>query len=87
MGILPWDKLQAEVGYDVLLPSADPVYFFLNGKVCTPESSLFSGDTTGRGHPARQNQVAAHCRMTGDGQLEVEEALCRSSAGSFVKRG
>jgi hypothetical protein len=43
MGVLPWDKLQAEVGYDVLLPSCDPVYFFLNGKVCTPESSLFKG--------------------------------------------
>ena len=43
MGVLPWDKVQAEVGYDVLLPSSDPVYFFLNGKVCTPESSLFSG--------------------------------------------
>ena len=43
MGILPWDKFQAEVGYDVLLPSSNPVFFFLNGKVCTPESSLFKG--------------------------------------------
>lgn len=43
IGVLPWQKLQAEVGYDVLLPSADPVYFLLNAKVCTPESSLFSG--------------------------------------------
>jgi hypothetical protein len=43
MGVLPWDKVQAEVGYDVLLPSTDPVVAFLNGKVCTPESSLFKG--------------------------------------------
>jgi hypothetical protein len=43
MGVLPWDKVQAEVGYDVLLPSANPVAAFLNGKVCTPESSLFKG--------------------------------------------
>jgi len=43
MGILPWDKFQAEVGYDVLLPSSDPVFFFLNAKLCTPESSLFKG--------------------------------------------
>ena len=43
MGVLPWDKVQAEVGYDVLLPSADPVFLFLNAKVCTPESSLFKG--------------------------------------------
>jgi len=43
MGVLPWSKLQAEVGYDLLLPSADPVFFFLNGKICTPESSLFKG--------------------------------------------
>lgn len=43
MGVLPWDKVQAEVGYDVLLPSSNPVFFFLNAKVCTPESSLFKG--------------------------------------------
>ena len=43
MGVLPWDKFQAEVGYDALLPSTDPVFFFLNGKICTPESSLFKG--------------------------------------------
>jgi hypothetical protein len=43
MGVLPWDKVQAEVGYDVLLPSSDPIFFFLNAKLCTPESSLFKG--------------------------------------------
>src|SRR5579872_4919371 len=43
MGVLPWDKLQAEVGYDALLPSTDPVFLFLNGKVCVPESALFKG--------------------------------------------
>jgi hypothetical protein len=43
IGLLPSNKVQAEVGYDVLLPSSDPVFFFLNGKICTPESSLFKG--------------------------------------------
>lgn len=43
MGVLPWDKVQAEVGYDVLLPSRNPLLFFLNAKVCTPESALFKG--------------------------------------------
>jgi hypothetical protein len=43
MGVLPWSKLQGEVGYDVLLPSDDPVFFSLNAKLCTPESSLFKG--------------------------------------------
>jgi len=43
MGILPSSKLQAEIGYDLLLPSKDPTLFFLNGKICTPESSLFKG--------------------------------------------
>src|SRR5215471_6574954 len=43
MGILPWDKVQSEVGYDTLLPSSNPVFFLLNGKLCTPESSLFKG--------------------------------------------
>src|SRR5215510_13586313 len=26
MGVLPWDNVQAEVGYDVLLPSSNPVF-------------------------------------------------------------
>jgi len=43
VGVLPWDKVQAEVGYDVLLPSSDPVFFFLNAKICTPDSALFKG--------------------------------------------
>jgi hypothetical protein len=43
IGVLPYKNLQAEVGYDLLLPSSDPVFFFLNAKLCTPESSLFKG--------------------------------------------
>jgi hypothetical protein len=41
VGFLPFDKLQGEVGFDVLLPSPEPL--FLNVKLCTPESSLFAG--------------------------------------------
>ena len=41
LGVLPSDKLQGEVGFDLLLPSQDP--FYLNAKLCTPESSLFHG--------------------------------------------
>jgi hypothetical protein len=41
MGVLPSTKVQAEVGFDLLLPSPDPL--FLNAKLCTPESSLFKG--------------------------------------------
>ncbi len=41
MGVLPSKKVQAEVGFDFLLPSQDP--FFVNAKLCTPESSLFKG--------------------------------------------
>jgi hypothetical protein len=41
IGVLPSDKLQGEVGFDLLLPSQDPIY--LNAKLCTPESSLFRG--------------------------------------------
>ena len=41
MGILPSSKVQAEVGFDLLLPSQDPL--FLNGKLCAPESALFKG--------------------------------------------
>lgn len=41
VGFLPSQKLQGEVGFDLLLPSEDPAYF--NAKLCTPESSLFKG--------------------------------------------
>ena len=41
VGVLPFDKIQAEVGFDLLLPTQDP--FYLNFKACTPESSLFPG--------------------------------------------
>jgi len=41
VGVLPSNKVQAEVGFDALLPSQDP--FYLNAKICTPESSLFKG--------------------------------------------
>jgi hypothetical protein len=41
MGVFPSTKVQAEVGFDLLLPSQDPL--FLNAKLCTPESSLFKG--------------------------------------------
>lgn len=40
-GFLPFKKLQGEVGFDLLLPSDDPVFF--NAKLCTPESALFAG--------------------------------------------
>jgi hypothetical protein len=43
MGILPGDKVQAEVGYDLLMATHDPVGFYLNGKVCLPENSLGKG--------------------------------------------
>ena len=41
VGILPFQKLQAEVGFDLLLPSQDPLFF--NAKLCTPEGTLFGG--------------------------------------------
>jgi len=46
VGLIPGSKVNAEVGYDVLLPSSNPVQFFLNGKVCIPENAM------GKGAPA-----------------------------------
>src|SRR5262249_54448218 len=46
MGIIPNPKLQAEIGYDAFFPTSNPVGFYLNGKVCTPENAL------GKGMPA-----------------------------------
>lgn len=39
MGVLPWDNLQLEVGFDLVLPSPDP--FVLNAKIGVPEDKLF----------------------------------------------
>jgi hypothetical protein len=41
IGFLPFKNVQGEVGFDLLLPSQDPLFF--NAKLCTPESSLFAG--------------------------------------------
>jgi hypothetical protein len=40
MGILPWDDLQLEVGFDLLLPGTDPL--LLNAKLGVPEDRLFA---------------------------------------------
>ncbi len=45
VGILPWEKLQAEVGFDVMYQGDAnldkyPIYF--NAKVATPEDSMFT---------------------------------------------
>ena len=39
MGVLPWENLQLELGFDVLLPSSDPLLF--NAKLGVPEDKLF----------------------------------------------
>jgi hypothetical protein len=43
IGVLPGDKVQAEFGYDLLMPGKDPAQFYLNGKVCVTENTLFKG--------------------------------------------
>jgi hypothetical protein len=40
MGVLPWDELQLEVGFDLLLPGSDPLLF--NAKLGVPEDKLFA---------------------------------------------
>jgi hypothetical protein len=41
VGILPFDKVQLEVGIDALYPSDNPYYF--NAKLGAPEGSIFNG--------------------------------------------
>ena len=43
IGVLPWDKLQLEIGYDLFLPTQDPLLFLLNAKLGTPENTFFNG--------------------------------------------
>lgn len=44
-GILPYEKIQAEVGFDLIYggSSADSYPLYFHGKVGTPEGSLFTG--------------------------------------------
>jgi hypothetical protein len=41
VGVLPFQKLNMEVGFDLLEPTDDPLFF--NAKLGTPEGSLFAG--------------------------------------------
>jgi hypothetical protein len=41
VGVLPFEKLQMELGYDLFLPGQYPLS--LNGKIGSPEGSLFKG--------------------------------------------
>jgi len=41
MGILPFDKIQLEIGFDLFLPTENPLA--LNAKVGTPEDTFFPG--------------------------------------------
>jgi len=41
VGVLPFEKIQMEIGIDALYPSADP--YFFNGKIGAPEDALFKG--------------------------------------------
>jgi hypothetical protein len=41
IGVLPFEKLQMEVGIDLLEPTDHPIFF--NAKIGTPEGSLFNG--------------------------------------------
>jgi hypothetical protein len=43
VGVIPSNKVQAEVGYDVFLPSSDPVWVFANAKLCIPEKAMGGG--------------------------------------------
>lgn len=43
IGLLPGDKVQAEAGYDLLLPGENPTQFYLNGKICFTENSMGQG--------------------------------------------
>ncbi|MGH7725028.1 MAG: hypothetical protein ACREOU_06320 [Candidatus Eiseniibacteriota bacterium] len=44
MGVLPFQKVQMEVGVDALEPTDDPLYF--NAKIGAPEGALFGGAPT-----------------------------------------
>jgi hypothetical protein len=71
MGIIPGNKVQAEVGYDTFFPTSNPIGFYLNGKVCTPENSLFKGSPgfgVGVYNMGLHNDVTTYHTLYGVGQ-------------------
>jgi hypothetical protein len=42
IGVLPFEKVQLEIGYDLLLPSQNPVLFLLNAKLGLSQNALFN---------------------------------------------
>jgi hypothetical protein len=42
IGVLPFEKLQLELGYDLLLPTENSLLFLLNAKLGTPENAFFT---------------------------------------------
>jgi hypothetical protein len=42
IGVLPFDKVQLEIGYDLLLPTQNPVLFLLNAKLGLAQNALFN---------------------------------------------
>ncbi len=67
VGVLPYEKLQLEVGADILEPSDHP--FFFNFKFGTPEGSIFDGS------PAMNIgmfDIGTHASVTGPGDVRTD---------------
>jgi hypothetical protein len=82
MGVIPGDKVQAEIGYDTLFPTSNPVGFFLNGKLCLPENSL------GKGAPAISFGVY-NLGFQGINKLQTFYAMVQKSlpVGGYIAGG
>ena len=78
IGLIPSNKVQAEAGFDALLPSQDPL--FLNAKLCTPESSLSKAHR----RSAAASTVSARRRTspTTTCCISWRRSRCRSAATS-----
>lgn len=43
VGVLPWEKLQGEIGFDLLYPGYTQNGFYMNAKLAVPEGALGAG--------------------------------------------
>lgn len=76
IGVLPYEKLQMEVGIDLLEPTDDPVFF--NTKIGTPEGGLFSGS------PALQLGIFNVGTQTDKNKVRTDQDIVYVLAGKSI---
>lgn len=78
VGVLPFEKLQMELGVDLLEPTDDPLFF--NAKIGTPEGALFAGS------PALNLGIFNVGTQTSKDEIRTDQNIGFALAGKTIPR-